>query len=160
MILLSVRSTIQRDIQLHRESLEYLTKYFFAHDHQNYTILLPLYITTMQETEREHPDLWTEFMKGNFCETKGVAGFTPIAPDQGIEKKTGHLRWLGIVGIIQNEKALDKCLLSTRAVQITAWTCCIIRQWRQRQQNTTPPNHRREAFANDEECSETDRCIP
>ena len=57
------------------------TKYFFAHDHQNYARLLPLYITTMQETERQHPDLWAEFMKGNFCVTKGVAGFTSIAPD-------------------------------------------------------------------------------
>ena len=60
-------------------------------------------------------------------------------------EKKRTLKVIGwIVGIIQNEKALDKCFLSTRAVQITAWTCCIIRQWQQRQQNTTPPNHRRE----------------
>ena len=121
MILLFVRSTRQQDLQLHMESLESLTKYFFAHDHQNYARLLPLYITTMQETERQHPDLWAEFMKGNFCVTKGVAGFTSIAPDQVIEQETRTLNVIGgIVGITQNEKALDKFFLSTRTVQITA----------------------------------------
>jgi hypothetical protein len=59
------------------ESIGSLTKYFVAHDHQNYARLLPLYISTMQETERQHPDLWAEFMKGNVCVTKGVAGFRP-----------------------------------------------------------------------------------
>ena len=94
------------------ESLESLTKYFFAHDHQNYARLLPLYITTMQETERQHPDLWAEFMKGNFCVTKGGAGFTSIAPDQGIEQENRTLKVMGgIVGISQNEKALDKFFL-------------------------------------------------
>ena len=112
MILQFVRSTIQQDLQLHMESLAYLTKYFFAHDHQNYACLLPLYITTMQETERQHPDLWAEFMKGNFCVTKGVAGFTSISPDQGIEQENRTLKVIGgIVGITQNEKALDKFFL-------------------------------------------------
>ena len=47
-------------------------------------------ITTMQETEIQHPDLRAEFVKGNFCVTKCVAGFTSIAPDQGIEQENGH----------------------------------------------------------------------
>ena len=112
MILLFVRSTRQQDLQLHMESLEYLTKYLFAHDHQNYARSLRLYTSTMPETERQHPDLWAEFMKGNFCVTKGVAGFTSIAPDQGIEQENRTLEVIGgIVGITQNEKALDKLFL-------------------------------------------------
>ena len=44
--------------------------------------------------------------------TKGVAGFTAIAPDQGIEQETRTLKVIGgIVGITQNEKALDKFFL-------------------------------------------------
>ena len=44
MILLFVRNTTQRDIQLHMESVETLRKYLFAHDHQNnFASLLPLY---------------------------------------------------------------------------------------------------------------------
>ena len=72
MIPLFMRSTRQRHIQLDMESLESITMSFFAHDHQNYARLLPLYITTMQETDRQHRDLWAEFMKGHFCVMKGV----------------------------------------------------------------------------------------
>ena len=87
-------------------------KYFFAHAHQNCACLLPLYILTMQETERIHLDLWAEFRKGNFCVSKGVAGFTSIAPDHGIEQGNRTLKVIGgIVGITQNEKALDKFFL-------------------------------------------------
>ena len=44
--------------------------------------------------------------------TKGVAGFTAIAPDQGIEQENRTLKVIGgIVGITQNEKALDKFFL-------------------------------------------------
>ena len=55
-ILLFIRSTRQHDLLLHMESIESLTKYFFAHDHLNYARLLPLYIATMQETEKLHPE--------------------------------------------------------------------------------------------------------
>jgi len=35
----------------------------------------------MQETEKQHPEIWAEFVKGNFCVTKDVAGFTVIGPE-------------------------------------------------------------------------------
>ena len=111
-ILQFVRATRQRDLLLHMQSLESLTKYFFAHDHLNYARLLPLYISTMQQTEQQHPEIWAEFMKGNFCVTKGVAGFTSIGPDHGIEQENRELKVIGgIVGITQNEKSLDKYFL-------------------------------------------------
>ena len=51
-------------------------------------------------------------MKGNFCVTKGAAGFTSITPDRGIEHENRKLKVTrGIVGITQNEKALDRYLL-------------------------------------------------
>jgi len=87
------------------QSLEALIKYFFAHDHLNYARMLPLYMSTMQETEKDHPEIWAEFVKGNFCVTKGVAGFTSIGPDHGIEQENRELKVVGgIVGITQNEK--------------------------------------------------------
>ena len=44
--------------------------------------------------------------------TKGVAGLTSIAPDQGIEQETRTLSVIGgIIGITHNEKALDKFFL-------------------------------------------------
>ena len=56
-ILKFVRATRQRDLLLHMQSLESLITYFFAHDHLNYAGLLPLYISTMQQTEHQHPGM-------------------------------------------------------------------------------------------------------
>ena len=111
-ILRFVRATRQRDLLLHMQSVESLIKYFFAHDHLNYARLLPLYILSMEQTEQQHPDIWAEFMNGNFCVTKGIAGFTSIGPDHGIEQENRELKVIGgIVGITQNEKSLDKYFL-------------------------------------------------
>ena len=107
MVILFVRNTIHRDHQWYMEILEYLTKYFFAHYHQNYARSVPLYITTMQETEKKPPDIWAELIKGNFCVTKTVAGFTSITLDEGTKQETRTLNVIGgIVGITHNEKAL------------------------------------------------------
>ena len=51
----------------------------------------------MQETEKQHPEIWAEFVKENF---KGVAGFTSIGPDHGIEQENRELKVVGgTVGI-------------------------------------------------------------
>ena len=64
------------------KSLLQVTKYVFVHDHQNYRArLLSLYITTMQETESQYPDLWAEFVKGITQNEKTLARFFPIALD-------------------------------------------------------------------------------
>ena len=38
--------------------------------HLNYASLLPMYLATMQDVKANHPYLWNEFKKGNFCVTK------------------------------------------------------------------------------------------
>ena len=51
-------------------------------------------------------------MKGNFCVTKSVAGFTSMTPDQGIEQENRTLEVIGgIVRITQNEKTLANLFL-------------------------------------------------
>ena len=54
-ILLFIRATRARDLQLLMESIQSLMKYFFAHDHLNYARLFPLNISTMQEAEKQNP---------------------------------------------------------------------------------------------------------
>ena len=63
-ILQFVRATRKRDVVLHMQSLEVLLKYFFAHHDFNYARLFPLYKFTMQETEKDLPEVWAEFVKG------------------------------------------------------------------------------------------------
>ena len=66
----------------------------------------------MQQTEQQHPETWAEFMKGNFCVTKGVARFTSIGTDHGIEQEHREPKVIGgIVGITQNGKSLNKYFL-------------------------------------------------
>lgn len=72
-ILLFIRSTRQNDLLLHLESIESLTKYFFAHDHLNYVRLLPLYklsrvinhASKLSAVFREHGDPFVEEEAGD-----------------------------------------------------------------------------------------------
>ena len=51
-------------------------------------------------------------MKGHFCVSKSLTDFTSIAPDHGIEQENRTLKVIGgILGITQNERALDKFFL-------------------------------------------------
>ena len=86
---------------------------FFAHDHLSYARMMPFYLHTMQQEAKEKlPNICEEFEKGNFCVTKGVAGFTSIGPDHGIEQENRELKVFGgIVGITQKDWSLDKNLL-------------------------------------------------
>ena len=80
----------------------------------NTKTMLVYSLFTLQQCRKHKKDpyIWEEFMKGNFCVTKGAAGFTSIAPDHGIEHENRKLKVTGgIVGITQNEKALDRYFL-------------------------------------------------
>ena len=69
-VLLFIRTTRDRDINLHMKALESLIKYFFAHDHLNYARLLPLYLATMQNFCEKNSGLWRQFEEGRFCISK------------------------------------------------------------------------------------------
>ena len=84
-------------------------KHFFAHDQLKYTHLLSLYISTMQEKEKLHPDIQSELLEGNFCVMKDIAEFTSIALDHRIESEHCTFKVVGEIEVItQKEKALDK----------------------------------------------------
>ena len=94
-IFMYVRATCEKDFHLHLESTEALIKYFFAHDHLNYAPLLPIYLSCMQSTEKNHPDVWKEFVMGNVCVTKNEIPFTSIAPDHALGQENRRLKVSG-----------------------------------------------------------------
>ena len=52
--------------------------------------------------------------------SKGVAGFTSIAPDLAIEQENRTLKVTGgILGITQNEKALNKLFLIASSLEVS-----------------------------------------
>ena len=84
-ILMFLRATREGDWKLHLESLKALTKYFFAHDCLDYARLVPLYLAQMEKIEDDDPDIYNEFMQGNFCVNKNEIPFGAIGADHAIE---------------------------------------------------------------------------
>ena len=69
-------------------------------------------MSTKQEMEKDHPEIWAEFVKGNFNVTIGNAGFTSVGPNHGIEQDNRELKVVGgVVGVTQKENFLDKYFL-------------------------------------------------
>ena len=111
-ILSYIRATRERNFVLHLEATEALIKYFFAHDHLSYARLLPRYLSCMQNTQTNHPDIWQEFLNSNYCVTKSSIPFTSIAPDHALEQENRRVKVDGgITGITQNENALKRFFL-------------------------------------------------
>ena len=50
---------------LHLQSLEIFTQYFFAHDRMNYARMIPLYLAEMKSLKTTDPDTEAEFKNGN-----------------------------------------------------------------------------------------------
>lgn len=50
---------------LHLQSLEIFTQYFFAHDRMNYAQMIPLYLAEMKSLKTTDPDTEAEFQNGN-----------------------------------------------------------------------------------------------
>lgn len=98
--------------RLHLSSLEAFTKFFFSLDKLNYARLMPLYISEMLSLETTDPDIWEEFVKGNWVVNKNVIPFCAIGADHALE----HInRWMkvsgGIIGITLNDVARARFFL-------------------------------------------------
>ena len=110
--LMFVRATREGGWNLHLESLKALTKYFFAHDRLNYARLVPLYLAQMQKIEVDDPDIYEEFMQGNFCVNKSEIPFCAIGPDHAIEHVNKMMMIQGgFKGLMQQPAAMTRWFL-------------------------------------------------
>ena len=63
----------------------------------------------MHDTKENYPDVWDEFIAGNFCVSKSLNAFTSIVPDHALEQENRRLKVNGgIIGITQNKSALAR----------------------------------------------------
>ena len=69
-MLIFLKSVRKGDWNLHLASLISFCKCFFAFDKLNYARLIPLYIADMQKVKRTDPDIYAEFMRGNWIGNK------------------------------------------------------------------------------------------
>ena len=95
-------------------ALEYLIRYFFAHDLLNYARLMPVHLAQMNALEHEDPITWEALKSGDFVVAKSEIPFTRMFTDQTLEQEIKVLkRHGGMVGLSQDEAALDRLLITS-----------------------------------------------
>ena len=94
---------------MHLEAFAAMLPWLTAYDHLNYARWGPVYLAKMKDLENRAPEVYTEFMNGNFVVKRSNNHFSQIPTDQATE-------WIntlcklnnGIIGITRNDSARDK----------------------------------------------------
>ena len=95
-------------------ALEDNINYFFAHDLLNYARLMPVHLAQLKSLKHEDPLTWQAFKDGEFVCSKSEVPFTRLYTDQALEQENKILKGHGgMVGLSQDEKALDRLLVIT-----------------------------------------------
>ena len=82
-------------------------------DHTNYARWLPVHVRDMVQIKYKHPDMYTEFIKGNFVFQKSSHKFSLIGKDQSHEQSNKTLQAHGgAVGLYANPGALTLFMLA------------------------------------------------
>ena len=107
-----IRRCRQGEFELYLAALEEQVKYYFAHDLYKYARLIPVHLAETNELKKSDPQTWNALKKGDFVVTKSSTPFTNLFVDQTLEQKIRELKVAeGIIGITQNEEALNRYLL-------------------------------------------------
>ena len=81
-VLIFVRSVQNGNFLLYRETLFYFLKWFFALDKYNYSRWATVYWFDLASLDQCCPDVFRNFMNGNFSFPKTNTLFSRIAPGQ------------------------------------------------------------------------------
>ena len=98
---------------LHLQSLEIFTQYFFVHDRMNYARMIPLYLAEMKSLKTTDPDIEAEFQNGNWVVNKNaLVPFCSLGADNALEHVNRSMKVSGgLVGITLNPSARAKFFL-------------------------------------------------
>ena len=94
-ILVFIRSIREGNFTLYKHSLWSLMKWYFALDHYNYARWLTVHLFDLMCLEFTCPDIYNEFMKGNFTYQKTRAKFSKMVPDQSHEQNNEKIKGVG-----------------------------------------------------------------
>ena len=106
-MMMFVRAVRTADWLLHLQALEKFTKYYFAHDRLNYARMIPLYLAEMKALPLNDPDVYREFLDGNWVVNKNQSvPFCGLGADNGLEHINRSMKVSGgLVGITLNPSA-------------------------------------------------------
>ena len=108
-----IRAVLTAYWELHLETLEVFTKYFFAHDRLNYARMIPLYLAEMGALSNTDPEIYAEFNDGNWVVNKTPCiPFCAMGPDNALQHLNRSMKvTVGLVGITVNPSACAKFFL-------------------------------------------------
>ena len=82
-------------------------------DHTNYARWLPVHVRDMVQLSQKHPQLYAEFLKGNFVVQRSARKFSLISKDQSHEQYNKNLQAHGgAVGLYENPEVLSLFMLA------------------------------------------------
>lgn len=121
-VMVYVRAIREADFLLYIEALSKIVPWFFALDHTHYSRWVPIHIRDMVSLKKLNPDVYAEFLKGNFVVKKSKRALSAVAIDQVHEQNNASVkRDGGAVGLTENPAALRRCMVSgtemTRLIQ-------------------------------------------
>ncbi len=112
-VLIYVRSIREANFLLYVDSLTKIVPWFFALDHTNYARWIPIHLRGMVSLEIKHPDVFAQFLTGNFAVKKTTRAFSAIAIDQAHEQNNATVKGDGgAVGLTENPAALRRWMVS------------------------------------------------
>ena len=112
-ILALIRSFREANFDLYCQALQKLIPFFFANNNANYARWLPIHLRDMLRLGSTHPQIKSEFIKGNFVVHKSKRGFSALAIDQAHEHANAVIKGEGgAVGITEDPSALRRWMVA------------------------------------------------
>ncbi len=112
-VLVFVRSIRTANFQLYVQSLTKLVPWFFSLDHFNYSRWISVHLRDMVTLAHLHPNIYTEFVMGNFTVRKTDHSFSNIAIDQAHEQNNAVVKNDGgVIGLTESPAALQRWMVS------------------------------------------------
>ena len=103
-----IRSIREGNFPLYVQSIGQLMPWFFAMDQYNYSRWVPVHIRDMLTLPQRHPEVYEQFLHGNFVVQKSRHLFSLIALDHNHEQQNEIIKGEGgAVGLNEDPAALQ-----------------------------------------------------
>ena len=101
------------DWKLHLQTLAKFSRYFFAHDMNNYARMIPIYLAQMQSLNESDRDIVDAFQQGNWVvNMNSDTSFCALGADHALEHINRSMKVSrGLMGITSNPSAHNKFFL-------------------------------------------------
>ena len=108
-----IRSLREGDFPLYVQVCDELCYWLHVMNHTNYARWLPVHVRDMVQLPQTHPELYAEFIKGNFVVQKSPHKFSLMGKDQSHEQSNKNLQAHGgAVGLYENPEALTLFMIA------------------------------------------------